>query len=252
MITTCCDLKTWFLRTTFNSKCYSNYKDLLGNFYYINANLSDDLKNYILSKNGSYGSFGTQYAGAVLSVYDQDGIISYSLLVYLIGKGFANCKNYTIGYITADLKNIDLDWQKYINSSNSININIPSNDLVEKVKVLNEIAQGFKSGNTYYTTKCNINRFFIPILNLNLTNTTSVTDILEEKHRVRNLVSIFQDRGFLSDPNSAEYFYVSRTPSICLLADSICKIAKSIPDFIKPYEKLENDNKNYNKNNHLN
>ena len=83
-IITGCEIKKWFLRINYNSKNYQSNKEFLNNFYFISANITDDIKNLFLEK---IGNTNLEYAGAVLQVAEKDNIIqSYTLNVYFIGK----------------------------------------------------------------------------------------------------------------------------------------------------------------------
>ena len=110
--------------------------------------------------------------------------------------------------------NTTFDWEKYIKSKKYIDINIPT----ENVVILNQITQGFKNENIYSNTRAIIYD----------NGSSALTEFLDEKYRVRNICEIIENKVEFKYPNVYEYFYLSRTPSICVLANSICKLSKSI------------------------
>jgi len=208
-IITGCEIKKWFLRINYNCKNYKYNKESLGNFYFISANISDDIKNLFLEK---IGNSNLEYAGAVLQVYELDGITqNYFLNVYFIGK--ANYNGYLVGFLTSELLNVTLDWKKYIKSKKYIDIDVPTED----VNIYDEITQGFKNENIYSNTRVTQEN----------NNSIGMTEFLDEKYRVRNLTQIYENKAYLDEPSYYEYFYLSRTPSICILANSIYKLSKS-------------------------
>jgi hypothetical protein len=54
-----------------------------------------------------------------------------------------------------------------------------------------------------------------------------MTEFLYEKYKVRNITQIIENKLYFDEPSYYEYFYLSRTPSICVLANSICELSKS-------------------------
>lgn len=204
-----CEVKKWFLRINYNCKNYKYNKEYLGNFYFISANISDDIKNLFLEK---IGNPNLEYAGAVLQVYEVDGITqNYYLNVYFIGK--ANYNGYLVGFLSSELLNVTLDWKKYIKCKKYIDIDVPTED----VNIYDDITQGFKNENIYSNTR----------VALENNNSFGMTEFLDEKYRVRNLTQIYENKAYLDEPSYYEYFYLSRTPSICILANSMCKLSKS-------------------------
>ena len=99
MITNGCEIKEWFLRNSYNSKLYNYNKEYLGNYYFISANISDDIKNKFLEKISPFNPT-LEYVGAVLGIIEKDGITqSYNLLAYFIGK--AEYNGYLVGYLNS-------------------------------------------------------------------------------------------------------------------------------------------------------
>jgi len=222
MIKNADDVKNWFLRNTYNTKTV-RYDKLTSQIYYIGAILSDPIKNKILEFNGNKT---LEYLGAVLSISEN----SYTIYVYLGGK--AEYNGYLVGYLQANLDNVTLDWQKYIKSKDFIIIDVP----VENIIVTNEITQGFKNKKIFTNTRTVINN----------SNSYAYTDLLSKKYRVRNINTIFDSKGYFLEPNYYKYFYLSKTPSICILANLIYKSIKSCDN--KNSECPENNNEC--KNNH--
>ena len=120
MIKNADDVKNWFLRNTYNAKTIS-YDKLTSQIYYIGAILSDQIKNEILEFNGNKT---LEYLGAVLAISEN----SYTIYVYLGGK--AEYNGYLVGYLQANLNNVTLDWQKYINSKDFIKIDVPVENII--------------------------------------------------------------------------------------------------------------------------
>ncbi len=204
MINNAADVKKWFLRNTYNTKTI-RYDKLTGQIYYIGAILSDQIKNKILQFNGNKT---LEYLGAVLSISDN----SYTVYVYLGGK--AEYNGYLVGYLQAELTNVTLDWQKYINSKDFIKIDVP----VENIIVTEAITQGFKNKKIFTNIRAVIN---------NSNTVYAYNDLLCKKYRVRNIDTIFDSKGYFLEPNYFKYFYLSKTPSICILANLIYKSIKS-------------------------
>ncbi len=203
MITNGCEIKEWFLRTSYNSKSYKYNKEYLSNIYFISANI------------------------------EKDGITqSYSLLAYFIGK--AEYNGYLVGYLNSQLINVTLAWKKYVKSKKYIDINIPPEDVI----INNISTEGFKNENIYTNTRIDL---------INNINAIAMTEFLDKKYRVRNFTWIYENKAFFQEPNYYEYFYLSRTPSICILANSICKLSKSCQSHVsKKFTTIENENdKNY-------
>jgi len=227
MITNGCEIKEWFLRTSYNSKIYKYNKEYLGNVYFISANISDDIKNKFLEKISPFNP-NLEYAGAVLGIQEKDGIIQiYALFAYFIGK--AEYNGYLVVFLNSELINVTLDWKKYVKSKKYIDINIPPEDVI----INNFSTQGFKNENIYTNTRV--------LLSNNTAN--AMTELLDKKYRVRNFTSIFENKAFPLEPNYFEYFYLSRTPSICILANSICKLSKSGQSHVsKNFTTIENEN----------
>jgi hypothetical protein len=203
MIKNADDVKNWFLRNTYNTKTI-RYDKLTSQIYYIGAILSDEIKNKILQYNGNNT---LEYLGAVLAISEN----SYTIYVYLGGK--AEYNGYLVGYLQANLNNVTLDWQKYINSKDFIKIDVP----VENIIVTETITQGFKNKKIFTNTRALINN----------SNSYAYTDLLFKKYRVRNIDYIFDSKGYLAEPSYFKYFYLSKTPSICILANLIYKSIKS-------------------------
>ena len=67
-----------------------------------------------------------------------------------------------------------------------------------------------------------------------------MTEFLEKKHKVRNFVAIVDNKADFREPNYYKYIFNSITPSITpsiyILSNSICKLAKT--------SKSRNSNKN--------
>ena len=225
MIKNGCEIKTWFLRVNYNAEAYNFAKEYLGNLYYISANISDNIKDLLLEK---IGNDNLEYVGSVLQVSEKDGVtLNYFLNAYFLGK--AEYNGYLVGFLTAELKNVTFAWKKYTKSKNYINIDIPSEDVI----IDNRMTQGFKNENIYSNTRVNL-----------ATQNYGMTEFLDQKYRVRNFVNIIEDKSYLVEPNFFEYFYLSRTPSICLLADSICKQAKTYNLNVKNIRSSEKKNDN--------
>ena len=232
MITNGCEIKEWFLRTCYNSKFYKYNKEYLCNIYFISANISDDIKNKFLEKISPFNP-NLEYAGAVLAIHEKDGIIQiYSLLAYFIGK--AEYNGYLVGFLNSQLINVTLDWKKYVKSKKYIDINIPPEDVI----INNYSTQGFKNENIYTNTRVDLR---------NNNTALAMTEFLDKKYRVRNFTWIYENKAFFEEPNNYEYFYLSRTPSICILANSICKLSKSCQSHVsKKFTTIENENDFYN------
>ena len=100
----------------------------------------------------------------------------------------------------------------------------------------------------YYYMKRNENIYTNTRINLiNNINATAMTEFLDKKYRVRNFTSIDENKAYFGEPNYYEYFYLSRTPSICILANSICKLSKSCQSHVsKKFTTIENENDFYN------
>ena len=54
-----------------------------------------------------------------------------------------------------------------------------------------------------------------------------MTEFLYKKYKVRNFVYIIKNKANFIEPNYYKYFFISRTPSISILSNSICELAKS-------------------------
>lgn len=227
MIKNGCEVKEWFLRVNYNSKIFNFAKEFLNNFYFISANISEDIKNLFLEK---IGNDNLEYAGSVLQVSEKDGLTqSYDLNAYFIGK--AEYNGYLVGFLSAELLNVTIDWFKYTKSDDYINIDIPTED----VSIINQITQGFKNKKIYSNTRVTIN---------DDNSVFGMTEILNEKKKVRNFTTIFENKIYLDEPSTFKYFYISMTPSINLLATSICKLSESYKSKgIKNIKSIENKNK---------
>ena len=210
MLTKCSDLKTWFLRVNYNSKVINFNKEFLINYYFFSATISDDIKQKFLDK---LENPDLEYAGSVLQVGVKDGDPdTYNLNSYFIGKSKNN--GYIIGFLNAEIINVTIEWKKYIKSKEYINMNI---FLSEDIIITNIATQGLKNGNTYTNNR----------VDMNDDGSIAITEFLEKKYKVRNFVTIIDNKADFLEPNYYKYIFTSITPSICILSNSICKLAKS-------------------------
>jgi len=210
MLTKGAELKTWFLRVNSNSNVIDFNKEFLIKYYFFSATISDDIKQKFLDK---LENPDLEYAGSVLQVGTKDGNPdTYNLNSYFIGK--SNNNGYIIGFLSAVIINVTIEWKKYIKSKEYININI---FFLEDIIITNTVTQGFKNGNTYTNNRVDISD----------DGSIALTEFLEKKYKVRNFVAIFDNKAEFKEPNYFKYIFTSITPSICILSNSICKLAKS-------------------------
>jgi len=214
----CCEIRDWFWRNTYNNKIFRNGEDTLEKTYYLGANLSEEVKAKILEKNGEPQ---LDYAGATLEVIEKEGEdLGYFIIVYLVAR--TKDGKYAIGNLLANLRNVELDWRKFIDSYEYIDIDVD----VDNIFVSNEISEGFKVGCVYFNNRVIKGEIFA----------LGITEILEKKKKVRNFSEIFNDKGYLIRPNLFEYTFFSRTPSTC-------RLAKSISNLLENCQVCENEGK---------
>jgi hypothetical protein len=206
MISKAIDVKNWFLRNTYNAKItyYNGYATQL---YLIGAIVSDEIKNMIINEIIKFteNASGAKYLGAYLAISDN----IYTLVACFGGKKDNN--GYIFGSIQFLLTNVIFDWEKYIKSKDFIKIDVP----LENIFMYDLINQGSKNKKIFTNTR--INTFNTDIY--------GTTDILGKKSRVRNVVGLNSTNAFFLGPTI--YKYLSRTPSICILANLIYKSLKS-------------------------
>jgi len=222
------DIKKWVLLNSFNSEIKRNKKERIGCSYYIAANLSQSVLDYILSLNTPLVE--STYIGAILEIQtftEESGFTdSYTIMSFFSAKNEEGDGGYLIGFTETALNNTTYDYKSFLKSCNYINIDVPVENLNNNL----QFTQGIRQGNILLSnTAITFPEFEKTAL--------SQVDILEPNVRTRYASQVFE--SFVGFTVSPIFIYpkISITPSVCNFASSLCKKIKTVNGKCKTHKK---------------